>query len=100
MTTTSTVPRPVASAAALRQSLGEARIAQRVATNRVARLEQRLGLTDQSAEQLVETYADLYGDTPEVTARRRAILRQDSIAMDGRVKLWRAARARRQGVPA
>ncbi len=83
--------RPVGPAA-LRQALDQARVAQQAAARRVAILEKRLGIAPLPPDQLVEIIADLYGDTPAVTARRRTILRQDTLAMDGRVKAWRESR--------
>ncbi|KZM78380.1 hypothetical protein [Cellulosimicrobium sp. I38E] len=75
-------PDPAVSVHELRRSLGQARIAARVAAQRVAVLERRLGIAGQMPpEDLVRAYADMYGDTPEVTARRCAALLEDTLAM-------------------
>ena len=87
--------RPVGPAA-LRQALDQARVAHQAAARRVAILEKRLGIAPLPPHELVAVIADLYGDTPEVTARRRTLLAQDARAMDGKVKEWRTARRQMQ----
>lgn len=75
---------PRVSPGALRQSLDQARTAHKAAARRVAILEKRLGISGLPPEQLVELIADLYGDTADVTARRRTLLLQDTHAMHPR----------------
>lgn len=77
--------------AALRQALDQARVARQAAARRIAILEKRLGIAPIPAHELVAVIADLYGDTPEITARRRTLLAQDARAMGGKVKEWRTA---------
>lgn len=87
--------RPVGPAA-LRQALDQARIAHQASARRIAILEKRLGIAPLPPTELVAVIADLYGDTPEVTARRRTLLAQDARAMGGKVTQWRTARRQMQ----